>query len=189
MSEASPQNSDSEIAANRGLNSASTLLPLIYRELRQLAARRIAREPAGQTLQATALVHEAYLKLLESGARWEGRAHFFAAAAQAMRCILVDRARARSSQKRGGGWKRSADDPEQVADLFKSNDDELLALDAALDRLERRDARKAQIVMLRYFAGLSIEEVAESLELSRTTVKDEWAFARAWLHAELDHHD
>lgn len=163
----------------------SELLPLVYRELRQLAVRRLANEAPGNTLQATALVHEAYMRLVDSSTSWSGRAHFFAAAARAMRHILIDRARARHTQKRGGDRRREA---ESIADVLPARgrpDDDLLALDEALTRLETRDPRKAQIVMLRYFAGLSLTDVAAALDLSTTTVKDEWAFARAWLQSEL----
>lgn len=171
-------------AADAGdATAASSLLPLIYRELRQLAARRLADEPAGQTLQATALVHEVYLRLARGQDHWQGRGHFFAAAARAMRCILIDRARARGAQKRGGGWQRSPADDEPSAE--ERSREELLALDSALTKLEQRDPRKAQVVQLRYFAGLSIEEVADTLGISASTVKNEWMFARAWLQSEL----
>lgn len=168
--------------------AASYLLPLVYRELRHLAARRLASEAPGQTLQPTALVHEAYLKLADSGATWSSQGHFFGAAARAMRCILVDRARARRARKRGGDWRRV----DSLAEVAGAGDltpqDDLLELDSALSRLEERDPRKAQVVLLRYFGGLSVDEVATTMGLSPTTVKDEWVFARAWLQCELDVH-
>ncbi|MFO0840650.1 MAG: ECF-type sigma factor [Phycisphaerae bacterium] len=173
-------------AAAGDSHACATLLPRVYQELRQLAAQRLASEARGQTLQATALVHEAYIRLVESGTEWSGLGHFFGAAARAMRQILVDRARARHAIKRGGDRVRSGEDVlQRVPSLDDSRHDELLALDEALSRLEARDPRKAQIVLLRYFAGLSIADTAAALDLSATTVKDEWTFARAWLQSEL----
>jgi RNA polymerase sigma factor (TIGR02999 family) len=164
--------------------AAGELLPLVYDQLRKLARARMSREKAGATLQPTALVHEAYLRLVGSqDVKWENRGHFFAAAARAMRRILVERARHRGRQKRGGGMKRVeiADDALAV----EPPSDDLLALDEVLDRLEQYDPRKSDVVMLRYFAGLTIEETAAALGISPATVKNEWAFARAWLHREL----
>ena len=163
------------------------MLPLVYDELRRLAHQRMAAEPgrgSGLTLQPTALVHEAYLRVLgESNVQWQNRGHFFAAAAQAMRRILVERARRQKAHKHGGQHRRiSLDEADIAADEQHAD---LLALDEALNQLQQRDPRKSDIVMLRYFAGLTIEQTAVALDLSRTVVKDEWAFARAWLHSEL----
>lgn len=164
--------------------SAEELLPLLYDELRALAERRLAREAPGQTLQPTALVHEAWVRLVgEHDPGWSGRAHFFGAAARAMRRILVERARARRSAKRGGGAARVTIDADALE--ARAPDDDVLDLEAALERLERRDARKARVVELRHFAGLTLEEVAVALGLSLSTVKADWAFARAWLAREL----
>jgi len=165
---------------------ANQLLPLVYDELCALARSRMAREPAGQTMQATALVHEAYLRLVgaePARSQWASRAQFFAAAAQAMRRILVERARARRGLRHGGALRRV--ELEESAVLGGEPAAETLALDAALERLEAIEPRKAGIVMLRYYAGLSIEDTAATLTLSEATVKTDWAFARAWLHREL----
>ncbi len=160
------------------------LLPLVYDELRQLAGGRMAGETPGQTLQPTALVHEAYLRLVGAeDLQWDSRGHFFAAAA-AMRRILIERARRRQAAKHGAGRARvSLEQIEPIADEPPA--EELLALDEALGRLEEIDPRKARIVSLRYFAGLTIAETAQSMDLSATTVKDEWRFARAWLRQEM----
>ncbi len=163
--------------------AANELLPLVYNELRKLAGSRMAGERdggAGQTLQPTALVHEAYMRLVGDGdVKWNGRGHFFAAAAQAMRRILVDRARARNALKRGGGAARAMIDPDQLAG--EPGSDEMLSLDDALTALEAYDKRKHEVVMLRYFTGLSLEDTAKALDVSLATVKNDWAFARAWL--------
>ncbi|MCB9845156.1 MAG: sigma-70 family RNA polymerase sigma factor [Phycisphaeraceae bacterium] len=159
-------------------------LSRVYEELRDLA-RGHMRHEAGVTLQTTVLVHEAYLRLFGGKApTWENRAHFFGAAANCMRQILIDHARSRQALKRGGGRRPL---PLDDADVEAPADDDLrlLSLHAALDLLEKRDPRKAQIVMLRYFAGLTIEQTAEVLDLSATTVKDQWQFARAWLFHEM----
>src|ERR1051325_5505167 len=165
--------------------AAADLLPLVYEELRKLAQARIAREPA-QTLQPTALVHEAYLRLVGDAdrARWNGRGHFFGAAARAMRRIMVERARGQARLKRGGDRKRVELQDNAVA--TESGGDDLVALDAALERLELEDGRKAQVVILRYFAGLTGEETAAALDLSPAMIKKEWTVARAWLHRELN---
>jgi RNA polymerase sigma factor (TIGR02999 family) len=165
--------------------SSAELLPQVYDELRRLARSRLAREPAGLTLQPTALVHEAYLRVAGNGAdrRWDRRGHFFAAAAIAMRRILVERARHVRRVKHGGEQQRVELDSESPA-LATSLPD-VLAIDQALTRLEQLDPNKARIVLLRYFAGLTIEETAAAMELSPATVKNEWAFARAWLHDVL----
>src|SRR5262245_53877154 len=159
------------------VSAAAQLLPLVYDELRQLAAQRLAHEKPGQTLQATALVHEAYLRLVDVDRvqHWDSRAHFFAAAAEAMRRILVDNARRHHAQKRGGGLER-VDLPE-LAQPATDDPVDLLALDEALKRLEELYPRKAQVVKLRFFAGCSLEETAHLLGISRATVQRSWAFA------------
>ncbi|MEX2168351.1 MAG: ECF-type sigma factor [Pirellulales bacterium] len=163
--------------------AAERLLPLVYDELRKLAAAKLTHEKPGQTLQATALVHEAYLRLVGSqdAGRWDGRRHFFAAAAESMRRILIDSARRKQSQKRGGDWRRQP--LEAVA--APQPDEELLALDEALKKLATADPVKAKLVELRYFAGLTGEEAAEVLGISPTTADRHWAYARAWLQAEV----
>jgi RNA polymerase sigma factor (TIGR02999 family) len=165
--------------------SANELLPLVYQELRNLAAARLAREIPGQTLQATALVHEAYLRLLgdDQPNRWEGRSHFFAAAAEAMRRILVEQARQKKSLKRGGDRQRSALDAAEIQAPDPEID--LLAIHDALERFEQIDPAKAQLVKLRYFVGCTLPEAAEVLGISVTTADRHWAYARAWLHAAL----
>ncbi len=166
-----------------------TLLQLVYEELRKLAESRMRQESPGQTLQATALVHEAYLRLVsEDAAKWENRAHFFHAAAEAMRRILIERARRRKRLKHGGGRLRFDVDEVPVVEVAASPEadpGELLALDEALERLAKEDARLAQVVMLRFFGGLSVERVAEVLGVSDRTVKRDWEFARAWLLKEM----
>jgi len=170
-------------------HAAEQLLPLVYTELRTLAAQRMAQEAPGQTLDATALVHEAYLRLVggdpsaPSEPRWEGRGHFFAAAAEAMRRILIDSARRKGRVKRGGERRRV--DLDDAAQVSVAAPDELLLIDEAIAKLEREDARAAQLVRLRYFAGLSVEEAAEMSGLSRSTAYEHWSYARAWLHCEL----
>jgi len=165
-------------------HAAAQLLPLVYEELRKLAKSRMAHEPAGMTLEPTALVHEAYLRLLgDTNVGWDNRGHFFAAAALAMRRILVERARSRNRIKRGGGRGR-VELTDGVMAVEPPGDD-LLILDEALSKLEKYDKRKAEVVMLRYFAGLSIEDTAAALGVSPATVKNEWMFARAWLHREV----
>lgn len=162
----------------------SELVPLVYAELRRVAARYSRRERHGQTLQATALVHEAYLRLLgDQHLQWQNRAHFCAIAANAMRQILIERARARRAAKRGGSRARITLDEGLIADEGVSVD--LLALDEALERLAALDATQAKIVELRFFGGLTVEETAEALEISPATVKRGWAVARAWLRREL----
>jgi RNA polymerase sigma factor (TIGR02999 family) len=165
-------------------SAAAQLLPLVYDELRQLAAQKLAHEQPGQTLQATALVHEAYLRLVggEQTRDWDGRGHFFAAAAEAMRRILVDNARRKRRPKHGGDRQRvELNDALDVAEPG----DELLALNDALDRFAAQEPVKAELVKLRYFAGLSLEEAAACLGISEATAKRYWAVARAWLFADL----
>lgn len=160
------------------------LLPLIYKELRRLAHNFLYREREGHTLQTTALVHEAYLKLIDQkDARWQNRAHFFAIAAQAMRRILIDSARRHTAEKRGGAQEKLSLD--EAPDLSREPDANLLALDEALTRLQEIDPQQSRIVELRYFGGLTIEETAEVTKVSIATVKREWTMARAWLHQEL----
>ncbi len=169
-------------AADGGPLSAGRLLPLVYDELRRLAAGRLAHEKPGQTLDATALVHEAYLRLA-SGQRWDDRGHFFAAAAEAMRRILIDNARRKRSRKHGGGQVRL--DLDDVRPAAAEPDLDLLALDEALTRLAERDKVKADLVQLRYFAGLTLDEAAGVLGISPATADRYWAYARAWLHREI----
>jgi RNA polymerase sigma factor (TIGR02999 family) len=162
--------------------AADELLPLIYAELRRLAATRMAREQPGHTLQATALVHEAWLRLGDGV--FANRAHFFASASEAMRRILVERARRKQREKRGGGAEHvDVAEVEIAAPL--GNEEESLAVNEALDRLAAQDARKAEVVKLRYFVGFSFEQTAEVLGISVPTAKRDWAYARAWLHQEI----
>ena len=165
--------------------AAEELLPLVYDELRKLAAARLAAEKPGQTLQATALVHEAYLRLVggEQPQEWNGRGHFFAAAADCMYRILVDAARTKAARKRGGAWRRI--DLNNVELVTQSAPEDVLALDETLDKLARIDPQAAQFVKLRYFAGLSIDRAGEILGLSRSTAYERWTFVRAWLFKEL----
>jgi RNA polymerase sigma factor (TIGR02999 family) len=166
---------------------ADKLLPLVYDELRRLAAHKMSRESPGQTLQATALVHEAYIRLVGSDVQnWGGRTHFFAAAAEAMRRILIDNARRKKSQRRGGDRQRidlakavavGRDDKEEL--------DDLIALNEAVDRLSAKDKLKADLVKLRYFAGLTTKQAAEVLDISHNTADKYWAYARAWLRVEI----
>lgn len=165
---------------------AEELLPLVYDELLALAKRRMANEPPGQTLQATALVHEAWLRLAgPDPERWANRSHFFAAAATAMRRILVERARAKLGPRRGGDRARVELCESAVIGEEDAGPDHV-ALDEALERLERLEPRKGRVVLLRYFAGLTIEQTAEALGIAPATVKADWSFARAWLHRELE---
>jgi len=164
--------------------AAERLLPLVYDELRKLAAAKMAQEKPGQTLQATALVHEAWLRLAGSNQQqWRGRSHFFGAAAEAMRRILVDRARQKARVRHGGGLERV--DLEHVNLAIEDNDETLLAMSDALDTLARESPQKAEIVKLRYFTGLENREIAGALGVSLSTVERSWAYARSWLHREL----
>jgi RNA polymerase sigma factor (TIGR02999 family) len=165
--------------------AADQLLPLVYDALRQLAAQKLAQEVPGQTLQATALVHEAYLRLVnvERVQHWSSRGHFFAAAAEAMRRILIDNARRKRRPKHGGGRQRvDLDEAHAVAEL---SSDDLLALDEALTKLAIEAPAKAELVKLRYFAGFSIDEAADLLGISRATAKRYWVYARAWLYEAI----
>lgn len=166
--------------------AASQLLPLVYDELRTLAARRMADERSGQTLQATALVHEAYLRLVGSkdGAHWNGRVHFFGAAAEAMRRILIESARRKKRRKHGGELHRVS--PAALDEVAESSEDDLLAVDEALESFSTVDPQAAQIVKLHFFAGLTLEEAANLLEISSRTAYRDWAFARAWLSKSLE---
>jgi len=166
--------------------AADELLPLVYEELRLLAAQKLARERPGQTLQATALVHEAYIRLVgEEIQDWKGRSHFFRAAAEAMRRILIDNARRKKSLKRGGDHQKVEFDESILNQNCVSSVDDLIALDEALIRLSAEEEIRAEVVKLRYFAGLSVEQTAEVLRISPPTVKRYWAYARAWLLREI----
>jgi len=169
--------------------AAAALLPLVYEQLRALAARKMKQEQAGHTLQATALVHEAYVRLVggsgeAAGNKWDGRWHFFGAAAEAMRRILVENARRRGQLKRGGGRRRVS--LEQMELTVDEPADDLLALNEALHQLAEKHPTTAQLVKLRYFAGLTMEQAAEALGLSLRTTERDWAFARAWLYARIN---
>ena len=169
-------------------HAAEALLPLIYGELRKLAAEKLARESPGLTLQATALVHEAYLRLVdvEKAQHWDSRGHFFAAAAEAMRRILIDQARHKQSQKRGGSRRRvELDAGAQLAAPEEHAEEDLLALDEALQQFESEDPPKARLVKLRYFAGLSLADAAAALGISAATAKRHWVYARSWLYGKI----
>ena len=164
--------------------AADEILPLVYEELRKLAARRMANESPGQTLQPTALVHEAWLRLVGSEQQtWQNRAHFFGAAAEAMRRILIDRARRKRTLRHGGGQQRL--DVQEFEIAANSDDDQLLAVNEALDQLALEDKQKAELVKLRYFVGLTIDEAAQMLSISAPTAKRWWAYARAWLYHQI----
>jgi RNA polymerase sigma factor (TIGR02999 family) len=178
-------------------HASEKLLPLVYDELRKLAAHKLAHETPGQTLQATALVHEAYLRLVASSnpseasprrksgesPQWNSRGHFFAAAAEAMRRILVETARRKKRIKHGGGRERTEI---ELSDLpTRMSSDEIVALDEALQKLKQEDPAKAQLVTLRYFGGMTIEQAAEILDISRVTAHRNWTYARAWLHQQI----
>ncbi len=179
--------SDFEAGAKRAHISAEELFPLLYDELRRLAGFYMGREQAGHTLQPTALVHEAYLKLVDqTRTGFKGRTHFMAVGAQVMRRLLIDHARKRGAVKRGLGWKRvTLGTGNEAAEAAALGSEELLNLNAALDRLAEVDEREARIVTLRFFGGLSVEEVAEAIGVSRRTVESDWRHARAWLRVEL----
>lgn len=161
------------------------LTPLIYKELKQIASSQLRRERSGHTLQATALVHEAYVKLVDQReVNWNNRAHFFCVAAQVMRRVLIDYAKATNREKRGGGLKKVSLDEAIMGAEDRATD--LLQIEEALSRLESLDPRQAKVVELRFFAGLNVQETAVALGISAPTVKREWAMARAWLHRELN---
>ena len=168
------------------LDAANELLPLIYDQLRGLANQKLRNEPAGQTLQGTALVHEAYIRLVgrTSSQQWQGRRHFFAAAAEAMRRILIDNARRKRSLRHGGDLQRG-----ELLDVVAKTEgppqDDVLAIDEALTRLHQEDPQKAELVKLRYFAGLTLPEIAELLGISRATASRHWTYAKAWLFDEI----
>ncbi len=173
-------------AIERGdAQAADQLLPLVYEELRKLAAHKMSNEAPGQTLQPTALVHEAWLRVTgnDREAHFNSRGHFFGAAAEAMRRILIDNARRKKALRHGGGQQRV--DIEEVDVPLEARDDELLAIDEALEKLAAQDKLKAELVKLRYFVGMTLEEAAEILGISHPTAKRHWTYARAWLHAEL----
>jgi RNA polymerase sigma factor (TIGR02999 family) len=178
-----------EAASAGDPKAASDLLPLVYSELRKLAALKMAQEKPGQTLQATALVHEAYLRVVgaDDGQQWDSRRHFFAAAAESMRRILIDQARHKNSIKGGGTLKKMPLD-EIASPLSPEGEplEDLLALDEALTQLETEDPIKAQLVKLRYFAGTSLEETAQLLDISPATAKRYWVYARSWLYGKLN---
>jgi RNA polymerase sigma factor (TIGR02999 family) len=166
--------------------ASEQLLLLVYDELRRLAAQKMARESPGQTLEATALVHEAYMRLVDADKlpEWNSRGHFFAAAAEAMRRILIERARHKRSLKAGGGGQRQ--DLDEVDLAIAGPDLDLLALNEALEKLEQHDSRKAELIKLRFFAGLTIEEAANALGISTSTADNDWAYARCWLRLEME---
>jgi RNA polymerase sigma factor (TIGR02999 family) len=166
-------------------SAAAELLPLVYEELRKLAVARLADEKPGQTLQATALVHEAYLQLIgnDNQQQWNGRGHFFGAAAEAMRRILIDRARHKLSSRAGGQFGRI--ELSQVEPEVRGPGFDLLELDEALERLTQHDSRAAEVVKLRYFAGMTVSEVATALSVSLATAENDWAYAKSWLRQQL----
>jgi RNA polymerase sigma factor (TIGR02999 family) len=168
-------------AVGRGEGGASEeLLPLVYQELRHLAAVRLAQEQPGQTLQATAIVHEAWLRLVGEGERtWQNRAHFFGAAAEAMRRILIENARRKSTLKRGGGLARVEIEGMDLATA--APDDKILLIDEALEKLQTEDPQKARIVVMKFFGGLTNQEVAQAMGVTERTVERQWAFAKAWM--------
>jgi RNA polymerase sigma factor (TIGR02999 family) len=168
--------------------AAEDLIPLVYGELRKLAAWRLRQEAEVATLQATALVHEAFLKLSPGEPRWEGRRHFFSAAAEAIRRILIDRARQRKAVRHGGGLQRTCFVEDAIV-VPAVSDDEILGIHGILDRFAALEPRKAEVVKLRYFVGMTIEEAAEALGISTPTAKRDWLYARAWLFRELHRHD
>jgi len=172
-------------------HAAEQLLPLVYDELRKLAAQRMAQEKPGQTLEATALVHEAYVRLVGTNAsqRWQSRRHFFAAAAEAMRRILVENARRKNSQKHGGGLIRRECILETVPHVSTRDPLEILNIQEALDRLDEKSPRKAELVKLRYFLGCTISEAAQILGIAPATAEEDWTYAKAWLRRQLGRQD
>jgi RNA polymerase sigma factor (TIGR02999 family) len=182
-----PPENITELLASYGRGnkeSLDQLMPIVYDELRRQAARYLRREQAGHTLQTTALIHEAYVRLVDQrNMQWQNRAHFFGIAAQMMRRILVDHARSKKRVKRGGSELRVSLDDANVA--AKGQDLDVVALDEALDRLAQIDEQQSRVVELRFFSGLSVEETAEVMGISKSTVKRDWSMAKAWLHREL----
>ena len=171
-------------AAQGDTSPANELLPLVYEELRRLAAAKMASENPGQTLQPTALVHEAWLRLAgDANRKWNDRTHFFAAAAEAMRRILVEKARRKRAQRHGGGQQKS--ELLDFAAASAPNDDQLLAVNDALDKFAALDPQKAELVKLRYFVGMTIDETSEALGISKATAKRHWDYAKAWLYEEI----
>lgn len=193
MSQKKPQSSPGEVTqllrsiGEGNQHAAAELLPLVYAELRRLAVARMANLPPGQTLQPTALVHDVYLELVgKQDPGWNSRGHFFGAAAQAMREILVDQARRKSRRKRGGDRKREVmDDDLPVETNIEMPHIDIIALDEALDRMKAEHPRSTNVLMLRYFAGLTGEQTAQVLDTSPRTIERDWQFARVWLHREL----
>jgi RNA polymerase sigma factor (TIGR02999 family) len=183
-----PEQQGSAQESRSSASRTAEFLPVVYEELRRLAGHMMAIRVPGQTLQATALVHEAYLRLHRGGDQpWDSPAHFYSAAAEAMRRILIEQARRKGSLRRGGGQQRLSLDDVQLA--LDTPDDDLLALDEALEKLAADYPEKAELVKLRFFAGLSVEEAGRLLGISERTVKRHWAFARAWLYQELTEPD
>ncbi|QDT51780.1 ECF sigma factor [Symmachiella dynata] len=175
-------------AISRGERLASEqLLPLVYDQLRKLASQKMSQEAVGHTLQPTALVHEAYLRLVAdvSDSDWENRGHFYAAAAEAMRRILIEAARRKSSLKQGGDRQR-IELPEEIADVNFADSDAIIALDGSLEKLQQKDPESFKLVMLRYFGGLTVDESAAAMGISPRTAKRNWSFARAWLQREIN---
>ena len=187
MSTAASTDTPSSSGLPEQKRKAAEILPSMYEELRKLAAQKMASEPPGQTINATALVHEAYLRLARTAedARWDNRGHFYIAAAEAMRRILIDRARRKKAVRHGGDWQRTELDSIHVPAVSPDKSDEFLALDEALRELATVDERKAQLVQLRYFVGLESQEAAEVLGISKATADRDWAYARAWLHSRV----
>jgi RNA polymerase sigma factor (TIGR02999 family) len=179
------------VAIEKGdVQAVDRLFPLVYQELRQLAAQRLSKESPGQTLQATALVHEAYLRLVGSeDQNWSGRYHFFSAAAEAMRRILIENARRKKSIRHGGRRRRIDFEEATLAQEDDTSADDLLALDEALEKLSKKDKHKADLVKLRYFAGLTSDQAAKILSISPSTADRDWAYARSWLRFEMDEAD
>jgi RNA polymerase sigma factor (TIGR02999 family) len=172
---------------NGNPSASDELLPVVYKELRRLASQKLAHEKPGQTLQATALVHEAFLRLVDQTTQqsWDNSRHFFAAAAESMRRILIERARQRASLKRGGDRERIELSPVEPSMLPLACDD-ILGLDAALQKLEQQHPRKAELVKLRFFAGLTVAQAADSLDISTSTAENDWTYARSWLRLEME---
>ncbi|MCC7333526.1 MAG: sigma-70 family RNA polymerase sigma factor [Pirellulaceae bacterium] len=170
-------------------SAAEQLLPLVYDELRKLAAAKLANEKPGQTLQATALVHDAYIRLVdvEKAQHWDSRGHFFSAAAEAMRRILVEQGRRKARVKHGGAFQRVELGDADIA--ITTSDERLLSIDEALNKLAVEDPQAAELVKLRYFAGFSISQAAEAMGISRTSAYEQWAYARAWLRCEVEDED